>query len=77
LEKIDLVDKPSAKKTANIRFDAKNAISKNVLTMRGLVVGYAGRRSSAALTSKSKRRKDRICGRNATEKRRFLKRLQA
>jgi ATP-binding cassette subfamily F protein 3 len=76
LGKIDLINKPSVKKTANIRFDTKNAISKNVLTLRNLCVGYAGRPVVGGIDLEVKSgEKIGICGRNATGKTTLLKTL--
>ncbi len=76
LEKIEPVDRPSEKKTARIRFDTKSAISKNVLVMQDLSVGYAGRPVVSGIDMEIKKgEKIGVCGRNASGKTTLLKTL--
>ncbi len=76
LDKLELIEKPSANKTAAIRFDTKKAVSKNALDICGLSVGYNRNALIADINMRVKAgEKIGVCGRNATGKTSLLKTL--
>lgn len=76
LEKMVVVNKPSEKKNAHIYFDTKKAISKNVLVIRNMSVGYGNKSLVDGIDIEiGKGEKIGICGRNATGKTTLMKTL--
>lgn len=76
LSKIEVMDKPTAKKTSRISFDAKNVITKRALTINNLSVGYNDKAVIEGLNIEIKTgEKIGICGDNAAGKTTLLKTL--